>query len=464
MSYAARTHIVAGAEATLADYNQGMDNEAQLKAWVDIAGKASMTNKSGGDLAAGAVVILEAAYDDAFTTTTIASDRRILGVLSESIANNAAGLVYTAPEKCTVLVQGNVARGDFLVTSTTAGRASSVGKLKSGPGIFAVATTAYSGGGAGSVSAILLPGIELGLAGGNLYHGGGYQGAVVATTYKWTTSTDTTGSVAGAALSVARRHAGGVYASLVGYAIGGFAADESAVVDKLTFSSEVTASISAIPAARSGVACNLSANDIYALYGVDSAATDSQSRYKMNLVSQTWSTLSAGGSIACALRAGVNTTAYGYVAGYHNGASGQSTEIKRTQFTTDTEALVSSALSQAKSGVSQNVSNATDGWFLGGAAEGVAVYATAEKFTFATEGIATVGGAALSAARQNLGTGSDGVTAGYLLGGTTANSDFPVTNPVTTADKLVFGSETTSAVGGAALGTATLGGAGMFGG
>lgn len=115
----------------------------------------SLTNKSGGSLGAGAVVIRDSSNDSAFTTTTTADLMHVLGIVMETIANNAAGRVATAGV-VTVNVQGNVTRGNYLATSTTAGRAKDAGAIPRG-GVFAVALSAYAGGGAGTVTAKLLP-------------------------------------------------------------------------------------------------------------------------------------------------------------------------------------------------------------------------------------------------------------------------------------------------------------------
>ncbi len=127
---------------------------------------AYLTNKSGGDLSTGAVVVIDAANDSAFKTTTTQDDPAVLGVIpqkdntsriasSQTIANNAAGYVQFAGTIAAVNVQGNVARGHYLRCSTTAGRAEDAGTTPT-KGSFAIAVTAYSGGGAGQVAAILL--------------------------------------------------------------------------------------------------------------------------------------------------------------------------------------------------------------------------------------------------------------------------------------------------------------------
>jgi len=113
-------------------------------------------NKSGGALSLGAVVIVDSGNAGSFTTTTRQGDPRVLGVIVDAtIASNGAGRVAAYGPVATLNVQGNVAIGDFLECSTTVGRARSNGAGRS-PGTFAIATSAYSGGSAGTVSAMLL--------------------------------------------------------------------------------------------------------------------------------------------------------------------------------------------------------------------------------------------------------------------------------------------------------------------
>jgi hypothetical protein len=139
-----------------------IDNLAYLLAAVE---PNTLTNKSGSSVSAGTVVIADTGNNSAFDTTTTANSEDVLGVARETIANDAAGRVAVFGV-ASVLVQGNVARGDFLATSTTAGRAKSVGSSKTA-GAFAVALTAYAGGGAGTVTALVLPGFAAGSAAAN---------------------------------------------------------------------------------------------------------------------------------------------------------------------------------------------------------------------------------------------------------------------------------------------------------
>jgi hypothetical protein len=114
---------------------------------------SDLTNKSGGDLLAGAVVVYDTSNDNAFTTGAIDYHPGVCGVLAADIDNNASGKVVREGRH-KVLVQGNVTRGNWLIASNTSGRAEDSG-LKKRPefGAVGVALTEYSGGGAGDVQA-----------------------------------------------------------------------------------------------------------------------------------------------------------------------------------------------------------------------------------------------------------------------------------------------------------------------
>lgn len=114
----------------------------------------ALTNKSGGILSAGAVVVPYASADNSFTTTTTAG-ATVLGVLMENnIADSSSGRV-AINGVVTVNVQGNVTRGNYLAASSTAGRAADIGAAQTS-GAFAVALTGYAGGAAGTVTAMLI--------------------------------------------------------------------------------------------------------------------------------------------------------------------------------------------------------------------------------------------------------------------------------------------------------------------
>lgn len=113
----------------------------------------ALTNKSGSTLAANSVVIADTTADSAFTTTTTVGNAKVIGVTQASIANDATGIVKMYGVS-NVLVTGATSRGDWLRTSTTAGKAESTSS--SGPvnGAFAIALSSTVG--TGTVVAMLL--------------------------------------------------------------------------------------------------------------------------------------------------------------------------------------------------------------------------------------------------------------------------------------------------------------------
>lgn len=118
-------------------------------------GTDMLTNKSGSTLTRGTVVVVDSANASAYTTTTTAGSKTVVGVVyDESIANNAAGTILSVGNYAvSILVTGAVAKGDFLTSSTTAGRAISSGS--DGDSAFAIATTVNASGN-GEVEGVLL--------------------------------------------------------------------------------------------------------------------------------------------------------------------------------------------------------------------------------------------------------------------------------------------------------------------
>lgn len=111
-----------------------------------------LTNKSGGTVIAGTVVVPGSA-DNSFTTTTTASNPKVIGVVQESIDNDADGILKHYGTT-TVRVNATTAIGDWLVTSSSAGVAAPVTQTNPPNGAFAMALTARTG--AGTVTALLL--------------------------------------------------------------------------------------------------------------------------------------------------------------------------------------------------------------------------------------------------------------------------------------------------------------------
>jgi hypothetical protein len=83
----------------------------------------TLTNKSGGSLVAGDVVIVDTTNNEAITTVASAQSTIPLGVVQETIANNAAGLVAVAGYVPLVNTTGSVTRGHYVESSGTVKKA-----------------------------------------------------------------------------------------------------------------------------------------------------------------------------------------------------------------------------------------------------------------------------------------------------------------------------------------------------
>ena len=112
----------------------------------------SLTNKSGGAVAQYDVVVVGTATDNSFITTTTAGNVNVIGVAQEAIADNSAGDILPPSALTTVNIKAGVTivRGDYLITSTVAGKADRSAVYTDGA--FARALTA----GTGTVTAILI--------------------------------------------------------------------------------------------------------------------------------------------------------------------------------------------------------------------------------------------------------------------------------------------------------------------
>ena len=126
-------------------------------ATVDVKKHTRMKNTSGGQLDAGDVVIIKSvAAGDEFTTTTTGGDNKVLGMVVETIANNAYGRVQILGKTTVLKVDGttDIAIGDYLTPFTTAKIAA---KAVAGNMVFAIALEAYTtNDSAGVIDALLV--------------------------------------------------------------------------------------------------------------------------------------------------------------------------------------------------------------------------------------------------------------------------------------------------------------------
>lgn len=121
--------------------------------WVPAGPYALLTNKSGSQRVAGDVVIVDVSTAGSFTTTTSANNQLVAGVVMETIANNADGVIALPGARVTTLsVTATTAIGDYLTTSTTA--AAAIPSATPGKGVFAIALASRSG--VGTITEALL--------------------------------------------------------------------------------------------------------------------------------------------------------------------------------------------------------------------------------------------------------------------------------------------------------------------
>lgn len=91
-----------------------------------------LTNKSGGAIIAGDVVIVDTSNDSSFTTTTSGRVEVTVGIAQEAIANNASGRVLISGYAALVNVPASVTRGHYIETHTVAKQATGNSARRSG--------------------------------------------------------------------------------------------------------------------------------------------------------------------------------------------------------------------------------------------------------------------------------------------------------------------------------------------
>lgn len=116
-------------------------------------GGVTLTNKSGGSLAANDCVVIDTGNDEAVTTTTASGNTNRPGIILVGGANNAQVTVSFLGE-VTVVVDGAGTRGQWIKTSTTTKQVTPTGTLD--VGVFGILTSNSSGGAGTTATAILL--------------------------------------------------------------------------------------------------------------------------------------------------------------------------------------------------------------------------------------------------------------------------------------------------------------------
>lgn len=104
-------------------------------AWIPVATGALLTNKSGGQVVAGDVIVADTTTAESFKTSTTQGDTTVIGVAAETIAADASGVVLYGGIQ-DVLITGSATLGQFLRQSTTAKKAEAT--ATKGAGSFAL--------------------------------------------------------------------------------------------------------------------------------------------------------------------------------------------------------------------------------------------------------------------------------------------------------------------------------------
>lgn len=193
------------------------------------------------------------------------------------------------------------------------------------------------------------------------------------------------------------------------------------------------------------ICCCTSETPMYALGG--NTGGNVATAQKVLMTSLTSSTI-AGAALSTArstLGAAANPGSAGYYAGGQTGATA-GTNVATTDkltYSSETTAVTTTAnLSQARKSVTGLSERSTKAYFAGGdTGAGVVRVATTDKLTFSGDSTAAVAGANLSSARGVVAGVTNGSTDGYWFGGNNSAG-----SAVTTCDKTVFSSDTTSAL------------------
>lgn len=116
-----------------------LEYNGTLSKWVPVARGMVFTNRSGASVAAGDLLILDTANARSVKTTTTANSTLVFGVAASSANDLADVIVITEGYVPTMKVTGSTSIGQYLYTSTTAGKAAPSSTVASG--IFAIALT-----------------------------------------------------------------------------------------------------------------------------------------------------------------------------------------------------------------------------------------------------------------------------------------------------------------------------------
>jgi hypothetical protein len=110
--------------------------------WRAVSRASNFTNRSGGALSAGDVVILDTGNNRSVTTTTTVANADVIGVVLVGGDNLASVVVITEGYCPKVTVTGSTTPGDYLFTSLTAKKADPINSASNGSFGRAISTSA----------------------------------------------------------------------------------------------------------------------------------------------------------------------------------------------------------------------------------------------------------------------------------------------------------------------------------
>lgn len=113
--------------------------------WLPVARGVTLVNRSGGALVLGDTVTLDKGNDISVTTSSVASNVEVVGIVLQGAANLSTVVILTEGRAPTVNVDGATAIGDFLFNAGTAGDATSSSTNAVGSFGRALTSTAGSG-------------------------------------------------------------------------------------------------------------------------------------------------------------------------------------------------------------------------------------------------------------------------------------------------------------------------------
>ena len=287
------------------------------------------------------------------------------------------------------------------------------------------------------------------------YWCGGYKGGAPedsAVTEKITFSTEAVAAVVGANLSEAREGAGAASSAVAGYMAGGQVAAAVDTADKLTFSTETTAAVGTadLSVARGWVAGVSGGSQRGYFCGghtdTEVATTDMLTYATNATAARSAADLSLARRLACGITEG---SSKGYICGGRDGQADEAGAVITTDkitYATDTAAACATAdlSGTGRSGVGGIQRERHKAFLCGGSinASTSEVVATTDKLTFGTDTMAAKATADLSATRHATGGVSSGGVKGFIGGGAQTGGD-PLIKTI--IDKCTYATEVTSA-------------------